>query len=102
MPVQPPTFAEPPSTAAPEPRTPRPTAAARLWVTIAVATILLILLIVFIAENSRTVTVAFLGLRGTLSLAFAILIAAVAGVLITLLVGTARILQLRRELKRHR
>jgi uncharacterized integral membrane protein len=71
-----------------------------VWVSIGFAVILLVLLIIFIAENSRKVTISFLGANGTLSLALAMLIAAVAGALITLLVGTTRIVQLRREVHR--
>jgi len=94
---------EPPSvsrrTAAAQPRA---TVAGRVWVAITVAVVLLVLLIIFIAENSRDVTISFLGANGTLSLGLAMLIAAVAGVVITLLVGTTRILQLRREVRRHK
>jgi uncharacterized integral membrane protein len=72
-----------------------------VWVTIAVAVILLVLLIIFIAENSHDVTVSFLGAHGTLPVGLMMLIAAVAGVVITLLVGTTRIVQLRREVRRH-
>ena len=71
-------------------------------VAIVVAAILLVALIIFIAENSQNVTISFLGAHGTISLALAILIAAVAGVLISLLVGSTRILQLRLEVQRHR
>jgi putative membrane protein len=95
-----------PSTAsestAPAARSPRATNAGRVWVAIAVATVLLILLIIFIAENSRSVTISFLGLNGHISLALALLIAAVVGVAVTLLAGTARILQLRLEVRRSR
>ncbi|MGH2843302.1 MAG: LapA family protein [Solirubrobacteraceae bacterium] len=72
-----------------------------MWIAIGVAVVVLVLLIIFIAENSQAVTISFLGAKGTLSLGLAMLIAAVAGVVITLLVGTARILQLRREVRRH-
>ena len=81
---------------------PRATNAGRLWISIAVATILLVLLIIFIAENSRSVKISFLGAHGHISLALALLIAAVVGVLVTLAAGTARILQLRGEVRRHR
>jgi uncharacterized integral membrane protein len=64
--------------------------------------VLLILLIIFIAENSRSVTVSFLGAGGRISLALALLIAAVVGAAVTLLVGSARILQLRRQVRRGR
>ena len=81
---------------------PRATSAARLWVSLALATALLVLLIIFIAENSKQVTVSFLGIHGHISLALAMLIAAVVGAAVTLLAGTARILQLRREVRRHK
>ena len=74
----------------------------RVWVAIAVATLLLILLIIFIAQNSESVTISFLGVSGRISLGLALLIAAVAGAVVTLLVGSARILQLRREVRHHR
>jgi lipopolysaccharide assembly protein A len=84
------------------PAPPRKTVAGRVWVAIIVAAILLIALIIFIAENSQNVTISFLGAHGTISLALAILIAAVAGVLISVLVGSTRIVQLRLEVQRHR
>ncbi len=82
--------------------TPHPTNAGRVWVAIAVATVILILLIIFIAENSRSVTISFLGVHGHISLGLAMLIAAVVGAVVTLLAGSTRILQLRREVRRHR
>ncbi len=85
-----------------EPASPQATLAGRVWVAIAIAAILLIALIIFVAENSQKVTISFLGAHGRISLALAILIAAVAGVLIALLVGSARILQLRLEVQRRR
>jgi len=86
----------------PRPQTKPTTSAARLWMSVALATILLVLLIIFIAENSRSVTISFLGAHGHISLALALLIAAVVGAVVTLLAGTARILQLRREVRRSR
>lgn len=83
-------------------RAPKPTNAGRIWIAVAVAIVLLVLLIIFIAENSRSVTISFLGADGHISLALAMLIAAVAGAAVTLLVGTARILQLRLEVRRGR
>jgi uncharacterized integral membrane protein len=81
---------------------PQVTNAGRMWTAAAIATILLVLLIIFIAENSRRVTISFLGASGHIALGLAMLIAAVAGAAVTLLVGTARIMQLRREVRRHR
>jgi uncharacterized integral membrane protein len=91
--------AEPSTKRAPAPAR---TNAGRLWVAIAVAVVLLVLLIIFIAENSHHITISFLGASGTISAGLAMLIAAVAGAVVTLLVGTARILQLRHEVRRHR
>jgi uncharacterized integral membrane protein len=81
---------------------PKQTNAGRLWIAIGVAVVLLVLLIIFIAENSHHVTISFLGASGTISSGLAMLISAVAGSVVTLLVGTARILQLRREVRRNR
>jgi uncharacterized integral membrane protein len=86
-------------------QTPAPwgkTIAGRVWVAAIIAAILLTALVIFIAENSQHVTISFLGAHATISLALAILIAALLGILITLLVGSARILQLRLEVQRHR
>jgi lipopolysaccharide assembly protein A len=91
-----------PSEQAPTQPAPRATNAGRVWIALAVATVLLVLLIIFIAENSRSVTISFLGASGHISLALAMLIAAVVGAAVTLLAGTARILQLRLEVRRHR
>jgi uncharacterized integral membrane protein len=77
----------------------QPTKAARAWVSIGIAAVLLILLIIFIAQNSEDVTVSFLGIHVTIALGLAILIAAVVGAIVALLAGTARIWQLRREVK---
>jgi lipopolysaccharide assembly protein A len=72
-----------------------------IWIGIGAAALIMIALIVFLLQNTTTVEVAFLGFEGSLPLAVALLIAWVTGVLLTLIVGTARIAQLRR-LNRHR
>ena len=72
------------------------------WAGIWTATVVFIALIVFMLQNTRGVEISFLGLNGTLPLAMAMLIATVGGVLLTLVVGTARITQLRRRLARDR
>lgn len=79
----------------------RGTRVSALWIGLIAAAILLILLLIFIAQNSRTVTIHYLGLRGHLSLAVALLLAAVLGVLLVAIPGTARIVQLRRALRRN-
>jgi uncharacterized integral membrane protein len=71
-----------------------------LWIGLIAAAVLLIVLLVFIAQNSRRVTVRFLWLDGHMSLAIALLVSAVVGVLLVAVPGTARILQLRRAVRR--
>jgi len=64
------------------------------------AAVLLVLLLVFILENSRSVTVEFLGAHAHLPLAVALLLAAVGGALLVGTVGAARIAQVRRAAHR--
>jgi uncharacterized integral membrane protein len=71
------------------------------WTAAVIAALLLIALIIFIAQNSDRVTIHFLGLDGRISLALALLIAAVGSVLLVAIPGTLRILQLRRALKKN-
>jgi uncharacterized integral membrane protein len=71
------------------------------WVGLIITAILLIALLIFIAQNSRTVAVQYVGANGHVSLAVALLVAAVAGVLLIAIPGAARIIQLRRALKRN-
>ncbi|HET7530348.1 MAG TPA: lipopolysaccharide assembly protein LapA domain-containing protein [Mycobacteriales bacterium] len=73
----------------------------RIWTALIPALVFLVLLIVFIAENGQHVEVKFFGATGHISLALALLIAAVAGAVVVLLVGTVRILQLRLAAWRH-
>ena len=73
----------------------------RVWTALIPAIVFLILLIVFIAENGQHVKVKFFGATGHISLALALLIAAVSGAVIVLLIGTVRILQLRLAAWRH-
>ena len=74
-----------------------PTRTGMVWVSVCIAVLLAILLIIFLAQNTRTVAVHFLGLSGSTSLALMLLIAAVAGALITVIAGSARIIQPRRR-----
>lgn len=73
----------------------------RLWTSLIIATVVLVALIIFIAQNSASVTVHFLGLDGRISLALALLLSAVAGILLAATLGTIRIVQLRQALKRN-
>ena len=62
--------------------------------------LLLVLLIIFIAQNTQKVEVSFLAWDGTTPLAVALLIAAVGGILLTAFAGLLRIWQLRRRVRR--
>ena len=75
----------------------RPTRISSLHVGLVTAAVLLVLLVVFLIQNAHTVEIRFLGAHLRVSLAVAMLAAAVAGALITGAAGTARIAQLRRS-----
>ena len=60
------------------------------------------MVLIFIIENAHTVTITFFGAHGRISLAVALLLAAIAGALIMAVAGTARITQLRMGLRRSR
>jgi len=62
----------------------------------------LILLVIFLIQNTAAVQIGFLGAHVRMSLAVALLIAALAGALLMAAAGTARITQLRRNLRRAR
>jgi uncharacterized integral membrane protein len=64
--------------------------------------VILLLLLIFILQNNTGVSVSYLGMHGHLPLGVALLLAAVCGVLLVVLAGTARIGQLRATARRHR
>jgi uncharacterized integral membrane protein len=66
-----------------------------LWVAAVIFAIVLLLLLIFVLQNGQRVDVSFLGAHGELPLGVALLLAAVFGVLLVALPGTARIVQLR-------
>ena len=65
-------------------------------------TAVLIVVLIFIIQNAHAVSISFLGAHLRLSLAVALLIAAIAGALVMAAAGTARITQLRRIMRRDR
>jgi uncharacterized integral membrane protein len=69
---------------------------------VAAAALVLLFLLIFILQNSQQVRVSFFGADGNLPLGVAMLLSAVAGALLVVLVGTARIVQLRVVARRHR
>ena len=64
--------------------------------------IVLILVVIFVIQNAAAVNISFLGAHLRVSLAVAILIAAIAGALVMTAAGTARITQLRQVMRRER
>jgi uncharacterized integral membrane protein len=62
--------------------------------------IVLILLLVFILENTKSVKISYFGAGFHMPLGVALLLAAIGGALVVGIVGTARILQLRRSVRR--
>jgi uncharacterized integral membrane protein len=89
-----------------EPASPPPSAvhftrAAALWSALIGGFLILILLLVFIMQNTNSITINFFGWNWNLPLGVAILLSAVGGGLLTVAVGTVRIVQLRRAAKKN-
>lgn len=70
-----------------------------LWIALIAVAVVLILLIVFIAQNLKKASIHFLGLSGHMPIGLLVLISAIIGVLLAAVPGTIRILQLRKSLK---
>ncbi|MET0475325.1 MAG: lipopolysaccharide assembly protein LapA domain-containing protein [Mycobacterium sp.] len=77
------------------------TRAAALWSALIVGFLVLIVLLIFIAQNTESGTFHFLGWSWSLPLGVALLAAAVLGGLVTTLAGVVRIVQLRRAAKKN-
>jgi uncharacterized integral membrane protein/Tfp pilus assembly protein PilE len=78
----------------------RRTRAGGIWVGLIASAIVLLVLLIFILQNSQTVVIHFLGFRAHLAFAVVMLIAAVCGLLLLATPGTVRIMQLGRALKK--
>lgn len=92
---------EPPAAAPLPPAETKFTRAAALWAALIAGFLILIVLLIFVSQNPETADVHFLGWTSPdLSLGVLILLAAVGGGLLTVLAGTARIVQLRRATKK--
>ena len=72
------------------------------WVAVTLLVLLLVLLLIFIGQNTQSVRVAFLGWSGQAPLAVALLAAATSGMVVAVIAGALRILQLRRRIRRVR
>ncbi len=76
-----------------------PTRASASWTAVVIGVFILILLVIFVAQNTEQSSVTFLWLHGRAPTAVVLLIAAIAGAVIVIAVGVARILQLRKDAK---
>jgi uncharacterized integral membrane protein len=72
-----------------------------LWIGAALFALILLLLLIFILENGQRVSISYFGAHGHLPLGVALLLAAVLGVLLVVIPGTGRIIQLRITARRH-
>jgi uncharacterized integral membrane protein len=70
------------------------------WFAVVALAVLMLLLIIFVGQNTRAVQVSFLAWDGQAPLAVALLIAALVGILLAVTAGSLRILQLRRRVRR--
>jgi uncharacterized integral membrane protein len=78
----------------------RPTRIASIQMGLIAGIGVLILLVIFIVQNAHAVHLTFFGAHASVSLAAALLVAAIAGALVMAVAGTARITQLRRTVRR--
>jgi uncharacterized integral membrane protein len=90
------TSAQPASTRSEIPRT----RTARAHNALIAGAVVLILLLVFIVENTASVKISYFGAGFHLPLGVALLLAAIGGALLVGIVGGARIMQLRRTVRR--
>lgn len=93
--------AAPPAPQAPAQRPPR-TRTSSVRIALIAGTALLVIVLIFILQNTAAVSINFLGAHLHVSLAVAMLLAAIAGALIMAAAGTARITQLRHHMRRDR
>ncbi|MBH5141972.1 DUF1049 domain-containing protein [Rhodococcus erythropolis] len=71
-----------------------------MWVAVAMGAIVVIILLIFILQNTKQVAISFFAWDFELPLGVALLLAAIGGVLVMASVGGARIWQLRRAYKK--
>jgi uncharacterized integral membrane protein len=77
---------------------PAPTRLSGAWTAVVVTAIVLVAFVIFVAQNSRSVPIAYLGAHGHAPTAVIVLASAAAGALLVIVVGVARLAQLRRRI----
>jgi uncharacterized integral membrane protein len=70
------------------------------WIALILGTVILVLLLIFILQNNVAASFAYFGWEFSLPLGIAMLFAAIAGVLITALLGSVRLFKLSRRVRR--
>jgi uncharacterized integral membrane protein len=90
----------PPSASAQDPLRRSRTSSA--WVAVVALAALLLVLVIFIAQNTQDVEVSFLGWEGRAPLSVSLLVAALVGIVLAVAAGSLRILQLHRRVRRVR
>jgi uncharacterized integral membrane protein len=74
--------------------------ASGMWAAMVLLVVILVLVSVFVMQNTQSVTISYFGWTGEAPLAATLLIAVAAGLLLALAAGSARILQLRHRVRR--
>ena len=82
--------------------TPTRTRISAAWTLAAAGAFLVLLMLIFIFQNSDEVRLRFLMLDGSVPLGAALLLASVIGALIVVLLGAGRLFQMRLAARRHR
>jgi uncharacterized integral membrane protein len=72
------------------------------WLAVGCFLVILVILLIFIAQNGSDVSISFLGTHTKVPLGVALVLAAVCGALLVMFAGVARIMQLRSRARRHR
>ncbi len=76
------------------------TRTSRVWTTLLLFALVLILLLIFILQNQDDVKLSYLGAHGSIPLAVAMLFSAIAGALLVAIPGVGRMIQLRKAARR--
>jgi uncharacterized integral membrane protein len=76
------------------------TRSSRAWIRLFPLLIVLVVILVFVFQNPKRIKVSIFTLSGTLPLSVALLGAVILGALLTLALGSVRIIQLRRQVRR--
>lgn len=71
------------------------------WLTMTAFAIILLLLIIFILQNNNDVAIKYFGWDGSVPFGISIVLSALVGAILTLLIGSIRILQLKKDAKKN-